>query len=174
MVMTIFNNIKTSILILLLLGDSLAWGHATVTPKQVIQSSYQKLSFGISHGCEGTPTVEVIIYLPESIMGAKPMPKAGWMVETEIRDLTQPYMSHGKSITKDVRVIRWKGKLLDYHYDEFIFMSKIGDKTGIVAVPVTQICEKGRLDWSQLPESGGKQVEFPAPVINVMSGEHNH
>ena len=67
-----------------------AWGHATVSPKQSTQDSYQRLSFGVSHGCEGSPTLEVVVELPESVMGAKPMPKPGWTVETEVRPLSVP------------------------------------------------------------------------------------
>ena len=150
------------------------WGHATVSPKQATQDSYQRLSFGITHGCEGSSTVEVIVEVPESIMGAKPMPKVGWTVETEMRDLSQPYTSHGKEISKDVRVIRWKGSLLDSHYDEFVIMTKLWNKAGPIAIPVTQICIKGRMDWNQIPDGSNKRLEFPAPVLEVIPGVHKH
>ncbi|MGB4347807.1 MAG: YcnI family protein [Burkholderiaceae bacterium] len=152
-----------------------AWGHATVSPKQAGQDSYQRLSFGITHGCEGSPTVEVIVYLPESIMGAKPMPKAGWTIETEIKALSQPYTSHGKEIKQDVRVIRWKsGQLPDQHYDEFVMMTRLGNKTGMVALPITQICEKGRMDWNQVSEGTMKKLPFPAPLLEIVPGDHHH
>ncbi|MEY3695693.1 MAG: hypothetical protein RL083_1518 [Pseudomonadota bacterium] len=148
--------------------------HATVSPKFTTQGSYQRLAFGITHGCEGSATIEVIIQLPESIMGAKPMPKAGWTVDTEVQDLAQPYVSHGKEIRRDVRSIRWRGKLLDAHYDEFVVMTKVWNKPGPVAIPVTQLCEKGRMDWNQLPDGSGKRTEYPAPVLEIMPGEHKH
>ena len=121
-----------------------AWGHATLSPKQSTQDSYQRLSFGVSHGCEGSPTLEVVVELPESVMGAKPMPKPGWTVETEVRPLSVPYTLHGKEIKQDVRVIRWRGKLVDAHYDEFVIMSKLWNKTGPIYIPVAQVCEKER------------------------------
>jgi uncharacterized protein YcnI len=151
-----------------------AWGHATLSPKQATQDSYQRLSFGISHGCEGSPTVDVVVELPESVMGAKPMPKPGWTVETEVRPLSTPYSLHGKEIKQDVRVIRWRGKLIDAHYDEFVVMSKLWNKTGPIFIPVTQLCEKGRMDWNQLPDGSGARLIYPAPVIEVMPGEHKH
>lgn len=152
-----------------------AWGHATVSPKQAVQGSYQRLSFGITHGCEGSSTIEVIVFLPESIMGAKPMPKAGWTIETEVKDLAVPYTSHGKEIKQDVRVIHWKsGSLPDAHYDEFVVMSKLANKAGPIALPVTQLCEKGRLDWHQLPDASAQRMPYPAPVIELVPGEHQH
>ncbi len=151
-----------------------AWGHATLSPKQATQDSYQRLSFGISHGCEGSSTVDVVVELPASVMGAKPMPKPGWAVETEVRPLSVPYRLHGKEIKQDVRVIRWRGMLIDAHYDEFVVMSKLWNKTGPIFIPVTQVCEKGRIDWNQLPDGSGMRLIFPAPVIEVMPGEHKH
>jgi len=148
--------------------------HATVLPKVATQGSYQRLAFGVTHGCEGSATVEVIIQLPESMMGTKPMPKAGWAVETEVKDLAQPYVSHGKEIRRDVRTVRWRGKLLDAHYDEFVVMTKVWNKLGSVPIPVTQICEKGRMDWNQLPDGSGERLDYPAPALEIMPGDHRH
>jgi uncharacterized protein YcnI len=116
----------------------------------------------------------VIIQLPESIMGAKPMPKAGWTVDIEVQDLAQPYVSHGKEIRRDVRTIRWRGKLMDAHYDEFVVMTKVWNKQGPVAIPVTQICESGRIDWNQLSDGSVTRLEYPAPVIEIIPGDHKH
>lgn len=148
--------------------------HATVSPKSTTQGSYQRLAFGITHGCEGAATIEVIVQLPESIMGAKPMPKAGWIVETEIEDLAQPYLSHGREIRRDVRTIRWRGELLDAHYDEFVVMTKVSNKVGPIAIPITQICEQGRMDWNQLPDGSGARIKYPAPVLEILPGDHKH
>ncbi len=152
----------------------LAVAHTTVSPKQVSSDSYQRLSFNVTHGCEGSPTTEVILYLPDAILGAKPMPKSGWTVETEVRDLDKPYLSHGKQITRDVRVIRWRGKLLDSHYDEFVIMAKTWAKTGPVPLPVTQLCESGRMDWKEVSDGSGVKLNFPAPVLDVQPSQHPH
>ena len=151
-----------------------AYAHTTISPKQATADSYQRLSFNVTHGCEGSPTTEVILQLPRALMGAKPMPKAGWTVETEVQDLEQPYQSHGKEIRRDVRVIRWRGKLPDAHYDEFVIMAKVWSKTGPVAIPVTQVCESGRMEWKDLPDGSGKKAEFPAPVLDVQPAMHQH
>jgi uncharacterized protein YcnI len=154
---------------------SLVFAHATVQPRQAAQGSYQRLAIAATHGCEGSATTQVIVTIPESLMGAKPMPKAGWVVETEVRDLAQPYLSHGKEIKRDVRTITWKGgKLLDAHFDEFVISVKVWDKTGKIYLPVTQLCDQGRLDWNQIPASPSEKLPYPAPYIEVMPGEHVH
>jgi uncharacterized protein YcnI len=73
-----------------------------------------------------------------------------------------------------VRVIRWKGNLLDAYYDEFVIMTKLWNKVGPIAIPVTQICVKGRMDWNQIPDGSNKRLEFPAPVLEVIPGAHKH
>ncbi len=150
--------------------------HTTISPRQVTADSYQRLSFNVTHGCDASPTIEVILQLPEALMGAKPMPKAGWTVETELRDLAEPYLSHGKEIRRDVRVIRWRGKLPDAHYDEFVIMTKLWNKAGPVVIPVTQICESGRMDWREAPDGSGAKLHFPAPVLDIqpVQAPHKH
>ncbi len=157
-----------------LLCTSAALAHTTVTPKQAAADGYQRLSFNVTHGCEGSPTTEVILQLPEAIMGARPMPKAGWTVDTEVRDLDQPYLSHGREVRRDVRVIRWRGKLPDAHYDEFVIMAKLWDKAGPLAIPVTQLCESGRIDWNEVPDGTGAKLNFPAPLLDVQPARHQH
>ncbi len=181
MVNNIKNNMKMKLftsLALFTLAVSLPFSvlaHATVQPKQAVQGSYQRLAIGITHGCEGSATTQVIVTIPESLMGAKPMPKAGWQLMTEVRDLSEPYLSHGKQIKRDVRTIIWKGGLLpDEYFDEFVIQVKVMNKTGAVFVPVTQLCETGRLDWNQLPDSEGKKLLFPAPMLEVTPGTHEH
>jgi uncharacterized protein YcnI len=152
-----------------------AYAHATLQPKQAPQGSYQRLAIAATHGCEGSATTQVIVTIPESLMGAKPMPKAGWVVETEVHDLAQPYLSHGKEIKRDVRTIIWKGgKLLDAHFDEFVIQVKVWNKTGKIYLPVTQLCEQGRLDWNQIPASATDKLPYPAPYLEVVPGEHMH
>ncbi len=60
-----------------------ASGHASISPAEVPRNSYQKLTFNITHGCGDSPTKEVIIFIPEEFMGAKPIPKYGWSLEIE-------------------------------------------------------------------------------------------
>ena len=108
-------------------------------------------------------------------MGAKPMPKPGWTVELDIRDLQTPYLSHGKEIKRDVRAIVWKGGVLpDNFYDEFVIQVRIWEKPGPVYLPVTQLCEQGRLDWHQIPGPEGAKLPAPAPVLEILPGAHVH
>jgi periplasmic copper chaperone A len=150
-----------------------ASGHASISPTEVPKNSYQKLTFNITHGCGDSPTKEVIIFIPEEFMGAKPLPKYGWSIEIEKKDLEKPYISHGKEVKSDVRKISWKGgKLPNEYADEFSIRVRVIDKSGNVPVIVHQICEVGKWEWSELPTQGKKLVS-PAPILKI-TGSENH
>ena len=150
-----------------------AVAHVSISPSEVPKNSYQKLTFNITHGCGDSPTKELIIFIPEEFQGAKPMPKFGWSIEIERKDLIKPYISHGKEIKSDVRKIIWKGGTLPNEYaDEFSIRARIIDRAGSVPVIVHQICETGKWEWSQLPVEGKKLVA-PAPILKI-TGSENH
>ena len=109
------------------------------------------------------------------------MPKAGWKLDTVIVALATPYTSHGKTISSDVREITWSGGLLpDAYYDEFSMQVKLPETEGKLYFKVTQLCEKGRLDWIEIPKDGQnrKELKAPAPMLNLegksMPAEHQH
>ncbi len=169
----------TSVLALMLSMVSMvsmeAGAHATVTPKQATQESYQRLAFGITHGCEGSATIEVVIDVPEALMGAKPMPKPGWTISTETKPLATPYVSHGRTVTEEVRQIRWKGgPLPDAWFDEFVIQARLGSRSGALPIPVTQICENGSIAWRELTDESGRKPKSPAPVLQVLPADKAH
>lgn len=157
-------------LVSLLAGTSIAQAHVVAEPQDVQADTYQKLSFRITHGCEGSPTKAVTINIPEALHGAKPMPKAGWTIGMEIKPLAQPYNAHGKLIKEEVRTVTWTGgPLPNEYFDEFAIQVRVGAEIGQMAIPVTQLCESGRLDWNEIatPQHARDTLEAPAPVINV-------
>ena len=155
--------------------------HAVVEPQDVTADSYQKLTFRVTHGCDGSPTTAVIVRLPLSLHGAKPMPKAGWTIATQIEPLAEPYHAHGRLIDKEVRTITWQGgRLPNEYFDEFSIQIRTPTQAGEIAIPVTQLCEKGRLDWAETPtaQTPREALEAPAPVIRIhpaaAAPQHHH
>jgi uncharacterized protein YcnI len=124
-----------------------AQAHVSLEQKSAVAGSYQKLTFRVGHGCEGSATTAITIVLPEVIAGVKPMPKAGW------------------NLTAGAREVAWRGLLPDSQFDEFNLWTKLPDAPGKHAFKVIQQCEKGRAEWSELPGAAGK---FPAPVLEIL------
>jgi uncharacterized protein YcnI len=149
------------------LAAPLAHAHITLEQASAPAGAYQKLTFRVGHGCQGSATNGITVLLPEGVSGAKPMPKPGWSISTVDGKLNPPAVSHGATITSAVREVSWKGgPLPDSQYDEFSMQVKLPEATGMYAFKVVQVCDKGRAEWSEAAGAGGK---FPAPVLEVVA-----
>lgn len=169
---------------LLLLGTA-AHAHVTLEYQVAPAGASYKASFRVGHGCEGSPTRQVSVLIPQGVRGARPMPKAGWAVEIQRQALAQPFTSHGRTVTEDVVRITWTARtpadmLAAAHYDEFVLVAQMPDRPGTLYWPVSQVCEQGRLDWVEIPAAGQKAsaLKAPAAVLEILPGasgsHHQH
>ena len=144
-----------------------------------------KATFKVGHGCGTSPTRQIVVDIPVGVQGAKPMPKAGWRLEVTRETLLKPYTSHGRTVTEDVTRISWTAKtaedmLPNGHYDEFVLVGTMPDQAGMVYWPVQQLCEQGRMDWTEVPKAGQKMSDLksPAAALELMpgaaAGAHKH
>ena len=141
-----------------------------------VGSNYKAI-FKVGHGCGNSPVKQIVVTIPAGVQGAKPMPKAGWVLDIA-QEATQ-------GATSNVSRITWTAKTpADYlqsaWYDEFVLQAKLPAKDGTLYWPVSQICEEGRVDWTQIPQAGQKlsDLKTPAALLELMptsgSGEHKH
>lgn len=146
----------------LLLAAPLAHAHVSIEQTSAAAGSYQKLTFRVGHGCQGGAATDTfIVVLPEAFGAAKPMPKAGWTISTD-----KP------------REVTWKGgPLPDAYYDEFSMQVKLPDAPGKHYFKATQLCDKARVDWQEIPGAAGVKLKEPAPVFEILppaAGAHQH
>lgn len=155
-----------------------ARAHVTLEQASGLAGSYQKLTFRVGHGCDGSPTRAITVMLPESVTGAKPMPKPGWKIRTVEGKLSVPVESHGRQIATAVREVTWRGgPLEDAYFDEFTVQAKLPAEAGKLYFKIVQECVKGSLAWDELPGDAGVKLKAPAPVLNVLPAEgaaHQH
>eukprot|EP01032_Pedospumella_encystans_P023293 gene23294-26366_t len=150
-----------------------AQAHVTLEQATGQASSYQKLTFRVGHGCDGSPTKAITVILPESVTGAKPMPKPGWKIDTVQGKLSVPVESHGRKITTAVREVTWRGgPLADEHFDEFTVQAKLPAEPGKLYFKIVQECVKGSMAWDELPGEAGVKVLAPAPKAPPTSTEN--
>jgi uncharacterized protein YcnI/copper(I)-binding protein len=169
----------TSYKILLLATATCAWSapasaHATLETKEAAVGGSYKAIVKIGHGCEGTATLKVRVQIPEGVIAVKPMPKAGWTLETTTGAYAKPYKYHRRELSEGVKEIVWTGKLLDEHYDEFVFASYLTDGLAAgstVYFPTTQECEKGAHRWIEIPAPGqdAHTLKSPAPGLRLVA-----
>ncbi len=157
-----------------LAGTSAAFSHASFENEKAVSERGFKAILQIPHGCDGKPTTEVQIKLPEGFVFAKPQPKAGWTLEIIKGDYQKTYDNHGEAVKSGPLEIRWKGgELPDEYYDTFVISGRISgfDKETELAFPVTQLCgTDGKVIWDQIPAAGesAHDLKNPAPTIKVV------
>ena len=129
----------------------------------------------VPHGCDGTATLKVRAQIPDGVIAVKPMPKAGWQIETVRAPYGRSYpYFHGQQLSEGVKEIVWSGgKLPDDHYDEFVFAGYLARELepGPLYFPVTQECEKGEWRWVDVPAKGQDPhaLKAPAPALVILA-----
>jgi uncharacterized protein YcnI len=128
----------------------------------------------VPHGCEGAATLKVRVRIPEGVIAVKPMPKAGWQLETVKGKYAKSYDNYGTPVQEGTQEIIWTGKLLDEHYDEFVFRGTLTDSFQpgtTLYFPTVQECEGGRAErWIEIPAQGksADDYKFPAPGVKLL------
>jgi uncharacterized protein YcnI len=149
-----------------------AFAHVTLeTQKAAIGSTY-KAVVRVPHGCGTAATNTVRIQIPEGFYNVKPMPKAGWTLETVTGPYAQPYDNHGTQLTEGVVEIVWKdGNLPNEWYDEFVFRGTFAGtlEPGTFYFPAVQECAGAEEAWIDV--TGDEKAEMPAPSLELVPAD---
>jgi uncharacterized protein YcnI len=151
--------------------------HVTLEEPAAVANTGYKAVLRITHGCEGSATHTVRVQIPAGFLGTKPIPKPGWKLELQRVKLSEPYDSHGRKIDETVSEVIWRAQspevfLADAHYDEFVLRGQTPAKPGVIWFKVQQVCEKGELNWGEVPSTGSsaKGLKAPAARLEVLPG----
>src|SRR5262245_3031009 len=140
---------------------SLAAAHVDFETPETPLGAIYKAVMRVNHGCEGSPTVTLRVRMPDGVIAVRPMPKAGWTLDTVKGKYAKPTSARGVRLNEGVTEVAWSGgKLADSFYDEFVFQASFADelKAGTtVYFPVVQECEKGVHRWIEIPTGQGAQ-----------------
>jgi uncharacterized protein YcnI len=153
-----------------------AQAHVTIEAQEARIGSGFKAVVRVPHGCAGSATTAIRVKIPDGVIAVKPMPKPGWTLETKTGPYGKTYAHfHNSKLSEGVTEVSWSGgKLLDAHYDEFVFTSFLsGDLEAgkTLYFPVVQECEKGVHRWIEIPASGksGEHLDEPAPAVRLLA-----
>ena len=67
-----------------------ASAHVSIEQSEVRAGAYELVTVGVPHGCDGSPTTEVRIQMPESIVAVTPTVNPNWDVEKVMLALDEP------------------------------------------------------------------------------------
>ena len=178
------NVLKTTLASGLLLGASTSFCHVVLAEPTAQANASYRATFRVGHGCDGSPITAIRVTIPAGFRGSKPMPKAGWLLTTKVEKLAKPYTSYGKEVTDGVTEISWTATSKDYwlqdaHYDEFVLRGNAHGEVGPLWFAVLQTCEKGSVNWADVPTTGTstKGMKTPAALLEIVKSEgsaHQH
>lgn len=151
-----------------------ASAHVTVTPSGTEAGSYQVLTFAFGHGCEGSPTRELAIQVPEPVISVAPTELAGWTVEKQMEQLAEPVSDgHGGEYTERVAQIVYTADtpVPDGYRAAMELSLQLPEEAAgeTLAWPVVQRCAEGETGWTELAAEGQdpEELERPAPTMTV-------
>lgn len=162
--------------VLVLATAGAATAHVGVSGDETSAGSYSTLTFSVPHGCDGSPTTEVAIKMPEETFQATPTRLAGWDLEKVTADLDEPVQdAHGNEITERVDQVVYTADeaLPDGERAAFEIVVPLPEDTAgeTLYFPTVQTCEEGETAWVETPAEGQDADELEAPAPSIVVGE---
>jgi periplasmic copper chaperone A len=126
-----------------------AAAHIDPDPKEAQAGSTQPIAFTVEHGCDGSPTIQLDMRLPDGVTGAAPDPVAGW--DGSIDDGVVTFVG---------------GPLPDDTEGTFsVTMTLPPTPDTTIHFPFVQRCEVGEIRWIGIPAEPGDELDEPAPAL---------
>lgn len=128
-----------------------ALAHIDPDPAEAQAGATLTVGFTVEHGCDGSPTVEVDMRLPDGVTDAVAVPLEGW--DERIEDGVVTYT--GGPLPADSPGTFEITMTLPATPDTTIFF------------PIVQRCEAGEIRWIALPDGSGDEPDEPAPALDL-------
>ncbi len=139
----------------LLAVGSGASAHIDPDPTQAQAGSRLAVGFTVEHGCEGSPTVQLDMRLPEGVTYPEPENVDGWEGSID-------------TVDGDTIVTFAGGPLADDVEDTFsVTMTLPPTPDTTVYFPFVQRCEVGEIRWIGIPAEPGDALDEPAPAMEL-------
>ena len=131
----------------------LASAHIHPDPLAMAAGTTGTVGFAIEHGCDGSPTTDLQIQIPDGVTGVGPVAKDGWTstITGNVVEFT------GGSLAADVT-------------DHFDLALTAPAQPGDVHFKIIQNCAQGELDWIEIAAAGAAEPAHPAPTLKVTQG----
>ena len=130
-----------------------AFAHIDPDPVEAPAGSEQSVGFTVQHGCDGSPTIQLDMRLPEGVSSAVPQPPDGWTGTIDGNVVTFV----GGPLADDVELTFRVSMILPMLPGTTIFF------------PFVQRCQLGEIRWIDIPQDGsGEELDEPAPAMRLV------
>jgi uncharacterized protein YcnI len=139
---------------------SSVFAHVTLADQAALAGTTYRATLRVGHGCDGAATTAIRVSIPAGFKGAKPMPKPGWTLALSATDITWT-ATPGNALP-------------DAYYDEFVLRGGLPATAGAMWFKVLQSCEKGSVDWADIPAPGtdAHSLKTPAALLEIIPSDH--
>ena len=129
-----------------------AFAHIDPDPTDAQAGSEVSVGFTVQHGCDGSPTVQLDMCLPDGVSAPTAEPPDGWtgQVVDNVVTFEGGPLPDDKELTFRVRMI----------------LPATPDTT--IYFPFVQRCEVGEIRWIDIPsDDSGAELDEPAPAMQL-------
>jgi uncharacterized protein YcnI len=161
----------------LVLGAGPAAAHVSPDKSEVPAGGFTAVTLTVGHGCEESPTTQVVVQVPEGINNVTPGILPGWTIEVATEPLPEPIAgSHGEQITERESTVTFTAQPGNELPDGF----RLGFTLGFQApdtpdeylfFKTIQVCAEGQTEWIEEYTGEGEEPEHPSPVVQVVAAE---
>ena len=127
--------------------------HIDPDPTEAQAGSRLTVGFTVEHGCDGSPTVQLDMRLPEGVTDAVSEPAQGWDESIETVDGDTIVTFAGGPLADDV----------EGTFDVTMILPPTPGTT--IFFPFVQRCEVGEIRWIGIPIEPGDELDEPAPAM---------
>lgn len=160
---------KKLLIVALCLASPALIAHPLFEHTKVPVGTAFKSTLMITHGCGDSPTVKLIVDIPEDVLAITPQIKPGWTVETIESTLDVPREVFGMQRTKYTSQIIWSGNSLSSDYfDVFSFIIIPPHDATTLYFPTTQVCEEGSEAYTTIPDPKNPIEYVPAAAPSLI------
>jgi uncharacterized protein YcnI len=145
--------LAASIAVVELLSGGLASAHIEPDPVAIQAGTAATVGFNVEHGCDGSPTTQIAIKVPDGVTDAQPVQLDGWTATAADGAIT---FSGGSQDAETPAV--------------FSITFTAPSTAGEIYFPILQTCAEGENDWLEIPDASGTEPETPAPAVLVTEG----
>lgn len=132
-----------------------AFAHIDPDPAEAQAGSRLTVGFTVEHGCEGSPTVQLDMRLPEGVADPVAEPLEGWDESIETVDGDMIVTFAGGPLPDDV----------EGTFEVTMTLPPTPDTT--IYFPFVQRCEVGEIRWIGIPAEPGEELDEPAPAMTL-------
>jgi uncharacterized protein YcnI len=137
-----------------------ASAHIMLAQRTAAPGSTYKATFRVPHGCNGSATTGITVFMPQGVSDVKGESKDGWSLSTKSEKT--------ENGTERITQVSWLDSTLpNSDYAEFSIEMKLPTTQGKIYFHVLQQCEQGQNDWAAIATEGEKKPAFPAPALDL-------